>query len=254
MQYAPTRIHAKPARFHTSAHGYTKNAPDFTLPNRDTPKTHPVLGLNLHRKTFWGVCNTPLHGYMKNLAGFIFPHTTWRETRQVLDFATRHGAKPGEFWTLPHDMARNPAGFGLCHSTWRETRRVLDFATRHSAKPGGFHISAHGYAKNAPDFTLPNKNTPQNLSGFIPKSSSQDISGRMLLCPTRIREKPARFHIPPPEYAKNAPDFTLPNKDIPKTHPILGASLCRRTFRGVCNTPLHGYMKNLAGFIFPHTT
>ena len=67
---APTRVRAKPARFHTSAHGYTKNPPDFTLSNRDTPKTHPVLHLNHRRRTFRGVCNTPLHGYMKNPAGF----------------------------------------------------------------------------------------------------------------------------------------------------------------------------------------
>ena len=114
---APTRVRAKFSGFHISAPGYTKNAPDFTFPNRDTPKTYPVLDPNPWRRTFRGVCNTPLHGYVQNLAGFIFPHTTWRETRRVLDFATRHGTKPGGFWTLPHDMARNPAGFGLCHTT-----------------------------------------------------------------------------------------------------------------------------------------
>ena len=114
---APTRVRAKFVRFHISAHVPAKNAPDFTLPNRDTPRTRLVLGLNLRRRAFRGVCNTPLHGYMKNLAGFIFPHTTWRETWRVLDFATRHSLKPGGFWTLPLDMARNPAGFGLCHTT-----------------------------------------------------------------------------------------------------------------------------------------
>ena len=102
---APTRVRAKPARFHTSAHGYTKNTPDFILPNKDIPKTCPILGANRRRGTFQGVCNTPLHVYVQNPPGFIFPHTTWRETRRVLDFATRHGAKPGGFWTLPHDIA-----------------------------------------------------------------------------------------------------------------------------------------------------
>ena len=108
---APTRVRAKFVRFHISAHVPAKNAPDFTLPNRDTPRTRLVLGLNLRRRAFRGVCNTPLHGYMKNLAGFIFPHTTWRETGRVLDFATRHSEKPGGFWTLSHDIALNPAGF-----------------------------------------------------------------------------------------------------------------------------------------------
>ena len=113
----PTRVHAKPVRFHISSHGYNKNAPDFTFPNRGTPKTRPILGLNRRRRTFRGVCFCALHGYVQNLTGFIFPQTTWRETRRVLDFATRHSLKPGGFWTLPHDMARNPAGFGLCHTT-----------------------------------------------------------------------------------------------------------------------------------------
>ena len=207
MLFRPTRIRAKFVQFHISAHGYTKNAPDFTLPNRDIPKTCPILDPNLWRGTFRGVCNTPLHGYtqkivwfhiparvptknapdftlpnkdtpktcpvlhpncrrgsfrgvcfctlhgyMKNLAGFGLRHATWRETRRVLDFATRHGAKPGRFWTLPLDMARNPAGFGLCHTTWRETRRVLDFATRHGAKPGGFLTLPHDIAQNPAGF------------------------------------------------------------------------------------------------------
>ena len=152
MQYAPKWVRAKPARFHTSAPEYAKNAPDFTLPDKDTPKTCPILDPNLWRGTFGGVCfcaptrvhtkfggfHIPAHDMARNPAGFGLCHTTWRETRRVLDFATRHGAKPGGFWTLSHDMVRNPAGFGLCHSTWRETRRVLDFATRHGAKPGGF--------------------------------------------------------------------------------------------------------------------
>ena len=102
---APTRVRAKPARFHTSAHGYTKNTPDFILPNKDIPKTCPILGANRRRGTFQGVCNTPLHVYVQNPPGFIFPHTTRRETRRVLDFATRHSLKPGGFWTLPLDIA-----------------------------------------------------------------------------------------------------------------------------------------------------
>ena len=94
---APTRVHQKPARFYIPPPEYAKNAPHFTLPNKDTPKTCPVLYPNLRRRTFQGVCFCALHGCMKNLAGFGLCHTTWRETRQVLDFATRHSAKPGGF-------------------------------------------------------------------------------------------------------------------------------------------------------------
>ena len=106
--------------------------------------------------------------------------------------------------------------------------------------PASLHLPKRVPTKNAPDFTLPNKDAP-----------------------------------------KNAPDFILPNKDTPKTCPILDPNLRRRTFRGVCFcaptrvhqkpdgfwtqtfgeehlgayafAPLHGYVKNPAGFIFPHT-
>ena len=160
MQYAPTRVRAKFNGFHISAHGYTKNVPDFILSNKDSLKTHPVLGANPCRRIFRGVCFcaptrvhqkpggfwTLPHDMARNPAGFGLCHTTWRETRRVLDFVTRHGAKPGGFLTLPHDIAQNPTGFGFCHTTWRETRQVLDFATRHGAKPDGFWTLPHDIA------------------------------------------------------------------------------------------------------------
>ena len=88
----------------------------------------------------------------------------------------------------------------------------------------------------------------------------------MQYAPTRARAKFGRFHIFPSGYAKNAPDFpfpnrdapknaprfTLPNRDTPKTRSILYPNRRRGYLRGVCNTPLHGYVQNLAGFIFPH--
>ena len=119
-------------------HVPAKNAPDFTLSNKDTPKTCPILDPNPCRRTFRGVCNTPLHG------------------------------------------------------------------------------------------------CAQNLPDFRPKPSSQDISGRMQYAPTRVHAKFNGFHIPAPEYTKNAPDFTHPNKDIPKSCPVLGLNLRRKTFGGVC--------------------
>ncbi len=157
MQYAPTRVPAKFGGFHIPAHEYTKNAPDFTFPDKDAPKTRPVLDPNPWRRTFRGVCNTPLHGYVQNLAGF--------------------GLKP---------------------SSRLFERRMQYAPTRARTKFDGFHISAH-----------------------VP--------------------------------AKNAPDFTLPNRDTPKSRPILGLNRRRGAFRGVCNTPLHGYVQNLSGFTFPHT-
>ena len=113
----PIRIRPKPARFHIPPPEYAKNAPDFTLPNKDTPKTCPVLYPNLRRRTFRGVCNTPLHGYMKNPAGFIPKSSAQDISGRMLLRSTRIHEKFGRFWTLSHDIARNPAGFGLCHST-----------------------------------------------------------------------------------------------------------------------------------------
>ena len=184
MQYAPTRIRAKFGGFHISAHGYTKNAPDFTHPNKDIPKSYPVLGANLRRRTFRGVC-------------FCAP-------------------------------------------------------TRIHEKPARFHISAPGYTKNAPDFTLPNRDTPKTRSILDPNPWRRTFRGVCFCAPTRVHAKFGGFHISAHECAKNAPDFTFPNKDMPKTRPVLGANPRRGVFRGVCNTPLHGYVQNLTGFIFPH--
>ena len=160
MQYAPTRVRAKPARFHILAHVPTQNLPDFTLPNKDIPKTCPILGASLCRRIFRGVCfcaptrvyekfggfHISAHGYTKNPSGFRRNPLSQDISGRMQYAPTRVHQKPGGFWTLPHDMVRNPAGFGLCHTTWRETRRVLDFATRHGAKPGGFWTLSHDIA------------------------------------------------------------------------------------------------------------
>ena len=94
---APIRVRAKPTQFHISAHGYTKNAPDFTFPNKDTPKTRPVLHPNRRRGVFWGVCNTPLHRYVQNLSGFIFPHTDTPKTHPISSIPIRIRPKPARF-------------------------------------------------------------------------------------------------------------------------------------------------------------
>ena len=134
-------------------------------------------------------------------------------------------AKFNEFHISAPGYAKNPAGFIPKPSSRLFQRRMQYAPTRVHEKFGGFHISAPGYAKNAP--------------GFRRKPSAQDILGRMQYAPTRVREK-------------TCPVSHFPNRDTPKPRPVLAANSCRRTFRGVCNTPLHGYVKNLAGFIFPH--
>ena len=89
----------------------------------------------------------------------------------------------------------------------------------------------------------------------------------MQYAPTRVYEKFGGFHIPPPEYAKNAPDFTLPNKDPPKTHPISPFPIGMRPkparfytqtfgedrFGAYAIRPYTGTPEKLSGFIFPHT-
>ena len=139
MLLRPTRVHAKIDGFHISAHVPAKNAPDFTFPNRDTPKTHPILGANSCRKTFRGVCfcaptrvrakfggfHISAPGYVKNAPRFALTNRDTPKSRPVLDPNLRRGflggvcfcaptrvhEKPGGFWTLSHDIARNPAGF-----------------------------------------------------------------------------------------------------------------------------------------------
>ena len=123
-------------------------------PYTDTPKTCPILGPNLRRRTFRGVCNTPLHRYAQNLAGFIFPHTDTPKTRPVLD--------------------ANPC------------RRIFG---------GVCNTPLHGYV--------------QNLTGFRRKPSAQDISGRMQYAPTRVYEKFGGFHISPHDMARNPAGFGL---------------------------------------------
>ena len=198
MLLRPTRVRVKPARFHISAPEYTKNAPDFTFPNRDTPKPRPVLHPNLRRGTFRSICFCALHGYAQNLAGF-----------------------------RPKPSARDFSG------------RMQYAPTRVRAKFGGFHISTPGYTKNAPGFTLPNKDIPKTRPVLGPNLWRGFFRG---VCFCALHG-----------YMKNLAGFIFPHTDTPKTHPVLGLNLRRGTFRGVCNTPLHGYMKNLAGFIVPHT-
>jgi len=181
---------------------------------------------------------------------------------------TRVHEKFGGFHIPAHGYAKNAPGFRLKPSAGDISGRMQYAPTRVHEKFGGFHSSAHGCAKNAPDFTIPNRDTPKTHPVLHLNHRRRTFRGVCFCAPTRVREKPARFHISPPECAKNAPDFTLPNKDTPKTRPVLGANLWRGTFRGVCfcaptrvrekfggfHIPAHDMARNPAGFGLCHTT
>ena len=183
MQYAPTRVRAKPAQFHISTHVPAKNAPDFILSNKDTPKTRPILGANPCRRTFRGVCFCALHGYVHNSSSFIFPNRDTPKTHPVLGLNLRRRTFRGVCFCAP---------------------------TRVRAKPAQFHISTHVPAKNAPGFIFPNRDTPKTRPVLDPNLRRGTFWGRMLLRPTWVRAKFGGFHISAPGYVKNAPDFTHP--------------------------------------------
>ena len=192
----PTRVRAKFGGFHIAAHGYTQNPPSFILPHTDTPKTHPVLGLNLRRRTFRGVCNTPLHGYMQNLASFRPKPSPQDISGRMLLRPTRVRAKFGGFHIAAHGYTQNPPSFILPHTDTPKTHPVLGLNLRRRTFRGVCNTPLHGYM--------------QNLASFRPKPSPQDISGRMLLRPytgacktrpvsysrTRIPQKRTRFYHP----------------------------------------------------------
>ena len=204
-----------PASLHLPKHVPAKNVPDFTFPNKDTPKTRSILDPNLWRETFWGVLHTPLHVYVKNPPGFIFPHPD--APKNAPDF------------TLPNKDTSKSCPI-LYPNLWRGTFR------------GVCNTPLHGYVQNLTGFISTHDMT-RNLPDFRPKPSARIVLGRMLLRPTRVRAKPARFHTSAPGYVKNAPGFTFPNRDTPKTHPVLGANPCRRTFRAYAIRPYTGTCK-----------
>ena len=135
---APTRIRAKFSGFHISVSGHVKNAPDFTFPNKDTPKTRPILGANRRRRTFRGVCNTPLHGYVQNLAGFTFPHPDTPKPRPILGLNRRRGVFRGVCNTPLHGYMKNLAGFIFPHLNTPKTCPISPIPIRIYPKPARF--------------------------------------------------------------------------------------------------------------------
>ena len=159
---------------------------------------------------------------MQNLSGFIFPHPD--TPKSLPGFRRKPSAQNifGAYAFAPlHGYVQNPSGFIFPHTDTPKTH---------------------------PDFTLPNRETPKTHPVLHPNRRRETFRGVCFCAPTRVRAKFGRFHISAPGCAKNAPRFTHPNKDTPKTRSILGLDRRRGTFRGVCNTPLHGYVKNPADF------
>ena len=167
MQYAPTWVHEKPGGFHIPAHGHAENAPDFTLPNTDTPKTHPISDPNLRRRTFRGVCFCALHGYMQKPARF------WAQTVGV-------GVFRGVCFCALHGYVQNLAGFIFPHLNTSKTHPVSGANLRRGAFRGVCFCALHGYVQNLTGFIFPHPNAPKTHP--------------VLPSPIRIHSKPARVY------------------------------------------------------------
>ena len=134
---------------------------------------------------------------------------------------------------------KNPAGFIFPHTDTPKTCSVLHPNLRRGYLRGVCNTPLHGYVKNLLGFTFPHPNTPKTH----PVSYS----------PSGYTKNPLDFRRKPSARGFSGRMLSRPYTGTCKTHPILDPNPWRRTFWGVCNTPLHGYPQNLAGFIFPHT-
>ena len=147
---------------------------------------------------------------------------------------------------------KNLAGFTFPHPDAPKNRPVLHPILRRGYLRGVCNTPLHGYVQNLTGFTFPHPDTPKPRPILGASLCRRTFRGVCFCAPTRVRAKFDGFHISAHGYVKNAPDFTFPNKDTPKTRPVLDPNRRRGTFQGVCNTPLHGYVQNPPGFIFPH--
>ena len=154
MQYAPTRVREKSVRFHISVSGHAQNAPNFTLPNKDTPKNRPVLDANPWRRTFRGVCNTPLHVYAQNPPDFTLPNKDTPKTCPVLDPNLWRGTFGGVCNTPLHGYVQNLTGFIFPHLNTPKTHPISPSPIRIRQKRTRFytqtvvegHFGAYAFA------------------------------------------------------------------------------------------------------------
>ena len=179
MQYAPTRVRAKFGGFHISAHGYAKNAPDFTLPNRDAPKPARFYTQTVGARHFGAYAFAPLHGYVQNPPGFTPKPSSQDISRRMQYAPTRIRAKFGGFHISPPEYTKNVSDFILSNKGTPKTHLILYPNLRRGYLRGVCFCALHGYVQNLAGFTFPHTDTPKTypVSPF----------------PIRIHPKPARF-------------------------------------------------------------
>ncbi len=158
MQYAPTRVRAKFGGFHISAHGCAENASDFIHPNRDTPKTRPILDPNLRRGVFRGVCfyaptrvhekfggfHISAYEYAKNVSDFTFSNKDAPKTHPVLYPNRRRRTFRGVCFCALHGCVKNPSSFTIPHPNTSKTHPILPSPIRIRPKPAQFYTQTVG--------------------------------------------------------------------------------------------------------------
>ena len=187
----------------------------------------------------FGGFHIPAHGHPKNAPDFTIPNRGAPKTGPILDPNLRRRFFRGVCNTPLHGYMKNLAGFTFPHPD---------------------------APKNAPDFTLPNKDTPKTCPILGANPCRRTFRGVCFCALHGYTQKIVWFHISAHGYTKNAPGFIFPHTDTPKTHPVsyfpIGipqkpARFYTQTFGeehlgAYAFAPLHGYVQNLAGFIFPH--
>ena len=186
-----------------------KNLSGLTFPNKDTPKTRPVLYPNRRRGSFRGVCFCALHGYVKNPAGFglkpsarIFsgrmllrPYTGTCKIWRVLVANPWRGTFRGVCNTPLHGYMKNLAGFIFPHPDTPKTHPVLGLDLRRGVFRGVCNTPLHGCIKN--------------LTGFGFRHTTWRETRRVLDFATRHGTKPGGFWTLPLDMARNPAGFGL---------------------------------------------
>ena len=131
-----------------------------------------------------------------------------------------------------HVPAKNPPSFIFPNKDTPKTHPVSPPPIRIRQKPALFytqiiaagHLGAYAFA--------PLHGYMKNLASFGLKPSARLFGGVCFCVPTRVRAKSGGFYISAHVPAKNAPDFTVPNKDTPKSRPVLHPNRRRGSFQG----------------------
>ena len=156
-------------------HVPAKNAPGFIFPHPDTPKSHPILGANLRRRTFsgrmqyaltqvrtkFGGFHIPAHGCAKNTPDFTLSNKDTPKSRPVLHPNHRRKTFRGVCNTPLHGYVQNLAGFIPPYTDKPKTHPVLDPNHRRKTFRGVCFCALHVYVQNLVGFIFPHPNTPK---------------------------------------------------------------------------------------------